>query len=176
MWRPKAVLGTVIKGDVVTQTIGLAVALTVFWVLLSGYWLPLIIALGIGSIVLCVVISRRLDVCDHEGHPVHLAVPGLTYFPWLLKEIVVSNIAVAKAIVSGNVRPQVLRVTATQSTELGQTVYANSITLTPGTVTIAEDNGTFVVHALMDETADGLRTGDMDARVTRLMGEGTAAS
>ena len=82
------------------QSIGLAVALAVFWVLLSGYWLPLIIALGIGSIILCVVVAQRLDVSDHEGHPVSLAIPGFTYFPWLVKEIVVSNIAVAKAILS----------------------------------------------------------------------------
>lgn len=153
------------------QTIGLAIALTVFWVLLSGYWLPLIIALGVASIALCVFIAKRLEIADHEGHPVHLAPRGFGYFPWLIKEIVVSNIAVAKAIVTGNVRPQVLRVAASQSDELGQTVYANSITLTPGTVSIALENDEITVHALMDDTADGLRTGEMDARVCRLMGD-----
>lgn len=153
------------------RTIGLAAALTAFWILLSGYWLPLIIALGVASIVLCVLIARGLDVCDHEGHPIHLTVRGVTYFPWLLKEIVVSNIAVAKAILVGAVRPQVLVVKASQSDDLGRTVYANSITLTPGTVTIAMEGQNLVVHALMDDTADGLRTGDMDARVSKLMGD-----
>lgn len=157
------------KGNFAFQSIGLAVALTVFWIFLSGYWLPLIIALGIGSIILCVLVAQRLDVCDHEGHPVSLAIPGLTYFPWLIKEIVVSNIAVAKAILSGNVRPQLLVVKASQPTDLGQVIYANSITLTPGTVTIGAQDGELLIHALMDETADGLRTGEMDARVCKLV-------
>lgn len=158
------------------RTIGLAAALTVFWILLSGYWLPLIIGLGVASIVLCVLIARGLDVCDREGHPIHLTVRGVTYFPWLVKEIIVSNIAVAKAILSGAVRPQVLVVKASQSDDLGRTVYANSITLTPGTVTIAMEGEDLVVHALMDETADGLRTGDMDARVSKLMGDPVPAA
>jgi len=155
----------------VLQTIGLAAALTVFWTLLSGYWIPLIIALGVGSIVLCVYIAHRLDVCDHEGHPIHLALPGLTYLPWLLKEIVLSNITVAKAILSGNIQPQVLEVAATQSDELGQTVYANSITLTPGTISISLYEGDITVHSLLDETAEGLAGGEMNARVCKMMGD-----
>ena len=153
------------------RTLGLAAALTAFWVLLSGYWLPLIIALGVASIVLCVVIARRLDVCDHEGYPIHLTLRGTTYFPWLVKEIVVSNIVVAKAILTGNVNPQVLQVRASQSDALGRTVYANSITLTPGTVSISVDEEIITVHALMDETADGLRSGEMNTRVCDLMGD-----
>jgi len=155
----------------VFQAIALAAALTGFWVLLSGYWLTLIVCLGIASIALCVFIARRLDIADHEGHPVHLTVRGLTYFPWLVKEIVLSNITVAKAILFGGVHPQVLRVKASQSDELGHTVFANSITLTPGTVSIACEDGHITVHAIMDETADGLRTGEMDAKVCKLMGD-----
>lgn len=151
------------------QIAGLVAALTLFWVMLSGYWIPLILCLGVGSILFCVYIAHRMDVCDREGQPLHVALRGFGYFPWLLKEIVVSNLAVAKVILNGKVRPQVLVVEATQSDELGQVVYANSITLTPGTVTIAERDGKFVVHALMDDTADGLRTGDMNDRVCLLM-------
>lgn len=150
--------------------VGLSAALALFWWILSGNWIPLILGLGVASIVFCVYVAYRMDVCDREGQPIHLAIKGFGYFPWLLKEIVMSNLTVAKAIVSGNVRPQVLQVTATQSDDLGQVVYANSITLTPGTVTIAERDGVFVVHALMDETADGLRSGDMNNRVCGLMG------
>jgi multicomponent Na+:H+ antiporter subunit E len=155
----------------VFQAIALAAALAGFWVLLSGYWLTLIVALGIASIALCVFIARRLDIVDHEGHPVHLTLPGLTYFPWLIKEIVMSNITVAKAILFGGVRPQVLRVKASQADALGQTIYANSITLTPGTVSISIDDDLITVHAIMDDTADGLRTGEMDAKVCKLVGD-----
>jgi multicomponent Na+:H+ antiporter subunit E len=153
----------------VLQIVALTISLILFWIALSGYWIPLILALGAASIAFSVYIAHRMDVCDEEGHPIHVALRGIGYFPWLTKEIVVSNIAVAKAILAGNVRPQVLQVHATQSDELGQVVYANSITLTPGTVTIAEANGLFTVHALMDDTADGLKSGDMNDRVCMLM-------
>ncbi len=151
----------------------LAAALTIFWVLLSGYWIPLILCLGVASIVLCVVIAHRMEIADHEGHPIHMSIRGLTYFPWLLKEIVLSNITVAKAILKGGsaIRPQVLQVPASQRDEVGQVTYANSITLTPGTISIGITDGVITVHALMDETADGLRTGDMDARVCKLEGD-----
>lgn len=163
--------GTALWGAGVTQAIALTAALAGFWALLSGYWLTLIIIFGIASILLCVIIAKRLEIADHEGHPVHLTIPGLTYFPWLFKEIVVSNITVAKAILFGGVRPQVLRVKASQSDELGQTVYANSITLTPGTVSIAVADDHITVHAIMDDTADGLRTDEMNQRVCKLMGD-----
>ncbi len=155
------------------QALGLAAALAGFWVLLSGYWLTLIVALGVASILLCVFIAWRLDVIDQEGHPIHLTIPGLTYFPWLFKEIILSNLTVAKAILGGKNarRPQVLKVKANQSDALGQTVYANSITLTPGTVSIAVEDGYITVHAFMDETADGLRGGEMDSKVCKLMGD-----
>jgi len=61
-------------------------------------------------------------------------------------------------------------VKASQPDELGQTVYANSITLTPGTVAIAVQDDEITVHALMNETAEGLRTDDMNQRVCAFMG------
>ncbi len=169
----KGSVATKRQGDHLLRSLGLAGALAIFWILLSGYWLTLIVTLGVASIALCVWIAHRLEVTDHEGYPIQLTARSLAYFPWLLKEIVVSNIAVAKAILGGNqtVKPQVLVVSADQSSDLGVTVYANSITLTPGTVTIAVDDETLVVHALMDETADGLRTGDMSTRVCRFVGD-----
>lgn len=154
------------------RTIGLALSLTIFWVLLSGYWLPLIVTLGVVSIALCVYIARKLGTDDAEGYPSHLFIRAVvSYWPWLLKEIVVSNIAVAKAILIGGdaIRPQVLKVKAGQANELGITIYANSITLTPGTVTIDVNGSDVTVHALMDETADGLRTDDMNQRVCKFM-------
>lgn len=154
------------------RTIGLAVSLTVFWVLLSGYWLPLILTLGVVSISLCVYIARQLGTDDAEGYPSHLFLRAVvSYWPWLLKEIVISNIMVARAILRGGdaVHPQVLKVKAGQTDELGITIYANSITLTPGTVSIAVDENEVTVHALMDETAEGLLTDDMNQRVCRFL-------
>ncbi len=160
------------------RTFGLALSLAIFWMLLSGYWIPLIVALGLASIVLCTWIAKRLDVADHEGYPIQVTPRYVSYFPWLMKEIVVSNITVAVAILKGStaIKPQVIEVPAEQSSDLGITVYANSITLTPGTVTVAVDNSVITVHALMDETAEGLKSGEMSARVCTLMGEERAAA
>ena len=65
---------------------------------------------------------------------------------------------------------RMIRVPATQKTEIGQVIYANSITLTPGTITLDVRNNEMLVHALTSDTAAGLQTGDMDRRVTRLEG------
>ena len=159
------------------RAIGLAASLTAFWVLLSGYWLPLILTFGVVSIILCVYIARQLGTDDEEGYPSHLLIKAVfSYWPWLVKEIIVSNFTVAKAILRGAdaIHPQVLTVKAGQTDELGQTVYANSITLTPGTVAIAVQDDEITVHALMDETAEGLLTDDMNQRVCAFMGCSTS--
>ena len=68
------------------------------------------------------------------------------------------------------ISPRLISVHASQKTEIGQVVYANSITLTPGTITLDVRNNEMLVHALTEETAAGLMTGDMDRRVSRLEG------
>lgn len=159
-------------GGLILRAIGLAASLTAFWIFLSGYWLPLILTFGVLSILLCVYIARQLGTTDEEGYPSHLLLKAvLSYWPWLVKEIIVSNFMVAKAILRGGdaIHPQVLTVKASQPDELGQTVYANSITLTPGTVAIAVQDDVITVHALMDETAEGLLTDDMNKRVCAFM-------
>ena len=150
------------------------VVLSALWLLLSGYWHnPLLLGLGGASVVLTLVISLRMGVTDREGHPIHLALRGLIYWPWLLKEIVVANIDVAKAILglTDDVRPSVFTIKASQHTDLGKTIYANSITLTPGTVTIGLDGNEMTIHALTPGAKDGLATGEMDRRVTAVEGE-----
>ncbi len=155
------------------QVFSLAVTLSALWLLLSGYVTEvLLLGLGAASVILTMVVSIRMGVVDREGHPVHLAIRGLLYWPWLIKEIVLANIDVAKAILglSGTVRPSVFTIKASQTSDLGKTIYANSITLTPGTVTIALDGDEMTIHALTSAAADGLATGEMDRRVTRIEG------
>lgn len=158
------------------RAVSLAIALAVFWILLSGYWEPLILTFGVLSIALVVYIAHRMTLTDHEGHPIHIAPKGLGYWPWLIKEIVVSNIYVARRILTGNVEPQVFATPASQSDELGQVTYANSITLTPGTVSISAREGEITVHALTRDTAEGVQSGDMDGRVCAFMGDPSPGS
>ena len=95
------------------------------------------------------------------------------YLPWLLWEIVKSNIDVAKIILNPKLpmRPHIIRVASSQKSDVGMATFANSITLTPGTITLAIREGEIIVHALADEFADGLQNGEMDRRVTAFEGE-----
>ncbi len=143
------------------------------WLLLSGYFTPLLIAFGIASCALVVAITARMDVVDREGHPLHLTWRALPYWTWLVVEIVKANIDVAKRILlpSHAISPTMLRVKTSQTSDLGKVIYANSITLTPGTISVDVANDEILVHALSKDGADDLQTGEMDRRVTRMAGE-----
>ena len=152
------------------HALSLGLVLFILWLLLSGFFEILLLSLGAGSVLAVVWIAYRMDVIDHEGHPVHLTARALLYWPWLTMEIIKTNIDVAAVIVRRKmpIHPSVIKVKATQETELGQVIYANSITLTPGTVTIAVDKDIMTIHALTRGAAEDLESGEMDRRVTNL--------
>ncbi len=143
------------------------------WLLLSGYFTPLLIAFGVVSCALVVAITSRMEVVDQEGHPVHLTWRALTYWPWLMIEIVKANIDVGKLILlpSQKISPTMLRVKTSQTSDLGKVIYANSITLTPGTISVDVANDEILVHALSKSGAEDLMAGEMDRRVTIMAGE-----
>jgi multicomponent Na+:H+ antiporter subunit E len=143
------------------------------WLLLSGHYTPFILILGVASCVIVVAITKRMEVVDQEGHPVHLTWRALIYWPWLMVEIIKANIDVAKRILipSIGISPTMLRVKTSQTSDLGKVIYANSITLTPGTISVDVANDEILVHALSKGGADDLLTGEMDRRVTRMAGE-----
>lgn len=154
------------------QALSLGAVLYGLWLLLSGHYQPLLLGLGLASTIVVVLIARRMDLIDREGHPIHLSWRFLLYLPWLGWEIVKANIDIARVIVRPKmvIGPTVLRLKGTQKSELGHVIYANSITLTPGTVTIGLEEGVLSVHALTRESAEGLISGDMDRRVTAVEG------
>lgn len=156
------------------RTISLTVALFVLWLLLSGHYEPLIVILGLLSCVFVAWVAHRMDVVDREGHPIHLTWRAATYWPWLLWQIVKSNIDVARIVLSPRmpIERQIVWVKASQVDDLGYVIYGNSITLTPGTVTIDLIDDKIGVHALSDAFAEDLKSGDMDRRVTEMEGTG----
>ncbi|THB78515.1 MAG: cation transporter [Desulfobulbaceae bacterium] len=146
--------------------------LAVFWLINSGHYTPLLLFFMIVSVLFVVTLCRRMDVVDKESQPLNLTftIPG--YWLWLIKEVVVANIAVARCVWQGNhsINPQVIKVTAHQKTDIGKVIYANSITLTPGTVSIDLQDNIISVHALTEESAADLLTGEMDRRVCKVEG------
>ena len=129
-------------------------------------------SLGLCSVVVVMLLTRRLLSVAGAGPAVPFGLGHIVYLPWLLTEIVKANIDVTRIILSQemSIAPRLIRVRASQKTVLGQVVYANSITLTPGTVSLDLRDGEILVHALTHETAEGVLTGEMDARVSRLEG------
>jgi multicomponent Na+:H+ antiporter subunit E len=142
------------------------------WLLLSGHFTPLLITFGLISSFLVVVISLRMDVIDQEGHPIHLSWRALFYWPWLIWRILLANLDVVRRILSPSlpISPCVIILQAGQKSELGKVIYANSITLTPGTVTMDLDHGQMIIHALSREAATDLAGGAMDRMVTKMEG------
>ena len=154
------------------HAMSLASVLFGVWLLLSGHYTPLMLGLGGISTILVVAIAVRMDVVDREGHPVHLGFRILGYWLWLIVQILRANIDVARRVLSPSLRisPRMFKVRATQRSELGRVIFANSITLTPGTVSIELEGTEILVHALSAEAAEELRQGAMNRIVTGLEG------
>jgi len=159
------------------RLVSLAISLFIFWVLLSGHFDAFLLGAGALTAILVAAAGRLFGYADEEGHPAELILPGLLYWPWLVKEIVVSALGVSKIILNPSlpISPRLLTIWPTQKTAVGVVTFANSITLTPGTITVEAErdrNNTryLVVHALTDETAAGLETGEMDRHVTTFEG------
>ena len=138
------------------------------WLLLSGHYDPLLLSLGILSCALCLYVTWKANFIDNEGLPLHLLVRLPVYTIWLFKEIIKANIDTAKIIILNNPNPQNFRVKSSQKTEAGRVMYANSITLTPGTVTTQLDEDILEIHALTAEMAEDVKSGQMDKMVTWL--------
>jgi multicomponent Na+:H+ antiporter subunit E len=154
--------------------VSLAGFLFVFWLALSGHYTTMLITSGAIATVLCVLAAKRMRVVDAEGHPIELFRGAVAYLPWLVWEIVKSGWAVTKIVLHPSlpISPTMTVVRAGQKTKAGIATYANSITLTPGTMTVGVDGNDLVIHALVKEGALDLEQGGMDRRVCQF--EGTA--
>lgn len=157
--------------------VSLALILAVIWLLFSGLWThPVIVPLGIASVVLSVWLSRRLGIVDHIDRPVRLLGRGVRYWLWLLVEIARSAVQVARHVLSPTLRisPRIVRLPTTQKTDLGRAILANSITLTPGTTSIHVRDNEIWFYALDEESAADTLSGEMDRRA-RVFAEGAAS-
>jgi multicomponent Na+:H+ antiporter subunit E len=162
------------------QALSKFLVLMVFWVALSGqidvraagdlY----LLTCGVLASIFVTFIAMKKGILDEEGQPLHLAYGMIIYFPWLFKEIVLANLDVAYRVWHPRleIEPRMIRLPLDVQTSLGAVIYANSITLTPGTVTVSvdEDKRELLVHALSDTSAEGLLSGEMQKRIKRVEG------
>lgn len=134
-------------------------------------YVPFLVTAGVGSAIAITLLARRMDVIDREGHPSRMAWFAIvSYWPWLIKEIILSAWTVTKLILHPRlpISPTLIEFVPSQKTDLGLVVHANSITLTPGTIAIEVEPGRMLVHALTRDGAGGLQNSEMDRRCSEL--------
>ena len=122
----------------------------------------------VGTLLLTLRMERMAGSASVWPHPLRLAM----YLPWFTLEVVKSSWTVTRLVLSPKmpISPRLVRVKASQKTDFGKAVYANSITLTPGTITLDVRGDILLVHAITAETAEGVEAGEMDRRVTLMEG------
>lgn len=155
------------------KSIATLALLAVSWLLWSGHFGPLMLVFGTASVLFVYWLLGRLGVLEHPAGYLQIILRLPFYVPWLMWQVLLSNIQVAKLIWRPKLQidPAVRHIPATQKTDLGLVIYANSVTLTPGTLSVDAQSGTVLVHALEASSFDGEDFQTMDARVTALEGK-----
>ncbi|NNC37787.1 MAG: cation:proton antiporter [Acidimicrobiales bacterium] len=145
----------------------LLVVLVAYWLTLSGYFdHPILFVTGGLSVLAVVWMCARMQILDEETVP-YLHGKTLGYVPWLFTEIVKANMAVVRAVLSPDmeISPTWVKVKMDHETDLGRTIFANSITLTPGTISVDVGEGEILVHALLEDMTDADGFQEMGERV-----------
>ena len=147
----------------VKHTVSLGILLFALWVGLSGQLNGLMLSLGLVSTLIIVYLSNRMDAIDREIYPAHLTALLLRFWLFLAREVIAANIDVIKRIFrpGKNISPQLFELPLTQKSVLSHVIYANAITMTPGTVSANLDTKTVTVHTLSIEAAQDLLSGRM---------------
>ena len=148
----------------------LVVLLIAAWVLWSGYLKPLLLGLGALSCLLTVWVVRRMGYFDEETFAFHYDWRLLGFWAWLGREVVLSSIEVARVVLRRKVdiAPRVVDIDGRGMGPVDLALLGNSITLTPGTLTLDVYEGRLLVHALTPEGAAALQRGEMQRRVAAL--------
>ncbi len=147
--------------------------LFLFWLLLSGMFTPFLLMAGVGSSIAAVFLAWRMRVAsgdrsERENFPRLIAC--VAYAPWLMREIAVAAWDVTKRILHPRlpISPTLVEFEPAQKTNAGLLIHANSITLTPGTISVEVEPGRFLVHALTQEGALSLAGSEMNRRCAEL--------
>lgn len=140
--------------------VGMFAVLVVLWLLLSSHFQLLMLGFGLASALLTLYVAHRMDVASYESYSLRFIFRLPKFFLLLFREIVKANIDVAqRALGLKSISPTIIHIPVPHRTDLGRVIYANSITLTPGTTSIDVSSDWIVVHALSEEGAESLKQG-----------------
>jgi multicomponent Na+:H+ antiporter subunit E len=154
----------------VASVVVMAVLLVAAWLLWSGLFKPLLLALGAFSCVLVLIIAQRMHLFDTDIFELRFLTRLIRFWGWLGSEIVSSSLEVTRAVLSPKlpISPTVAEFDTGCAHPVDRALLGNSITLTPGTLTLSIDGRRFTVHALTESAAREIAAGEMDRRVGEL--------
>ena len=149
------------------------ILLAVFWLLLSGFIQPLLLSFGVISVAIVLLVIKRMDVIDEQPRTIGSPLAALIYIPWLIYQIFLSSIQVTRLIWTGKteVSPSIAKLPVSSVPENKKVLYANSITLTPGTLSVDLDEEEVTVHALESSSIDELKQGGMSDKIAKTWGK-----
>jgi len=147
-----------------------ALVLIATWLLWSGFFKPLLLGLGALSCLLTLYLVRRMGYFDNERFAFHYDYRLLGFWVWLGREIIASSLDVARVVLRRHieVEPTLIDIDASHLAPVDQVLLGNSITLTPGTLTLDVHEGRLRVHSLTAKGAAALEEGEMQRRVAAL--------
>ncbi|MHA1529231.1 MAG: Na+/H+ antiporter subunit E [Alphaproteobacteria bacterium] len=152
----------------------ISVTLFVFWLLLSGHYETWLVVSGAALAVLVVAFCLFKGITDEEGFPIEKLPRALVYWPWLGWQMMLSGLNVTRLILNPAlpISPTMVKVDTLQKSAVGLTTYANSITMTPGTISVevSEQGKAIWVHAITRENAEGFADDEMNRRVAWMDG------
>ena len=149
-----------------------ALSLFLFWLVLSGHSEIMILEFGVGSSLLVTYLHYRMDREDRYPFPVRLTWRAPGYVLWLIKEIFKANVNVARIILDPRlpISPIMVPFRAKMKSDFYRVIYANSIPLTPGTLTSGTDGEILRIHALTWHDVDGREEDEMAHRIQAMEG------
>ena len=149
------------------------ILLSAFWLLLSGYIQPLLLGFGAVSVIVVLFVLKRMDNVDQEKQEIGTGLRLVRYLPWLTWQIIRSSLQVTKLIwgPADKVSPSLATIKADNIPPNRRALYANSITLTPGTLSVDLVDDEITVHALQRSSIEELEQKAMERKITQIWGE-----
>jgi multicomponent Na+:H+ antiporter subunit E len=151
-----------------------AIAMFSFWILLSGEFTFILITSGVVASLITAYLSHDIFIGKADIKvETRRVFKFMIYLPWFLWQVILSNIEIAYLVLHPKmlIDPQLVRFKPDLKTDLGIVTLANSITLTPGTVTVEANREEFVIHAIWQKSAEGIISGEMQQRVKQIEGD-----
>lgn len=160
------------KSEVLSFFATFALLFFPFWMPLSGFFDVFHLSIGVGCCALVAYLSHDLLFVNVRVGDMRTIVRRFfAYIPWLIYQIYLSSIHVAKIVLSPKmpVQPHIIKFKTKLESDISLVTFANSITLTPGTITIDIKDGEYYVHCIDEAVSeDLLSVGEMEDRIAHI--------